>query len=328
MSQSARLALPYLLPSQAQKHVTHNEALERLDLLVQLAVEGLAAEAPPPAPEEGEVWALAPSPTGAWSGHGGDIAIWTAGAWFFATPQEGWHIVDKSDGSLKVRSAGGWVAPTLADLDNLAGVGVNTTADTTNRLAVSSPATLLTHAGAGHQLKLNKAGVGETGSLLFQTGWSGRAEMGTAGSDDFSIKVSADGAAWHTALTIDAATGAVQMPTGQSYFSDFTVVDDGVWSVDIPWSDPARVMMWIGVDSPGQSFLVAVTGALTGASNFAEMFASPSGVLDFSTGVLTGTTGTDGHLTLSIDTGGAVPRLYLENRLGTDRAFTLATLGR
>ena len=70
--QSPRLALPFLLPSQAQKHVTHNEALSRLDIAVQLAVEGIAAETPPALPAEGQVWALGPAPTGAWAGQGGD----------------------------------------------------------------------------------------------------------------------------------------------------------------------------------------------------------------------------------------------------------------
>ena len=76
----------------------------------------------------------------------------------------------------------------------------------TNRLAVSAPATLLTHAGNGHQLKLNKAASGDTASLLYQTNWSGRAEMGLTGDDHFRLKVSADGAAWTDALTVDAGT--------------------------------------------------------------------------------------------------------------------------
>ena len=65
---------------------------------------------------------------------------------------------------------------------------------------MASPATLLTHAGGGHQLKINKAGPGQTASLLYQTDWSGRAEMGLAGGDNFSVKVSADGATWAEAL--------------------------------------------------------------------------------------------------------------------------------
>ena len=62
-----------------------------------------------------------------------------------------------------------------------------------------------------YQVKLNKASVADTASLLFQTDFSGRAEMGTAGQDDFAIKVSADGSSWTTALAFDAASG---MATG------------------------------------------------------------------------------------------------------------------
>ena len=68
--------------------------------------------------------------------------------------------------------------------------------------------------GPGHQLKLNKAAAGDTASLLFQTGFSGRAEMGTAGSDDFSVKVSADGSVFATALTVDRQSGIVTLPQG------------------------------------------------------------------------------------------------------------------
>ncbi|MFN3315094.1 MAG: DUF2793 domain-containing protein, partial [Hyphomonas sp.] len=55
---SPRLNLPFIQQAQAQKHVTHNEAIERLDLLVQLVVEGFGATTPPVDPQEGQIWAL------------------------------------------------------------------------------------------------------------------------------------------------------------------------------------------------------------------------------------------------------------------------------
>ncbi len=70
---TARLDLPFILPAQAQKHVTHNEALQRLDALVQLAVM-TSATSPPDEPVEGEIhWVNAPA-TGLWSGHAGNLA--------------------------------------------------------------------------------------------------------------------------------------------------------------------------------------------------------------------------------------------------------------
>jgi hypothetical protein len=113
---------------------------------------------------------------------------------------------------LQVLNSGVWVTKGAAfEPQNVAMVGVNTTADATNRLSVSSDATLLNNVGAGHQLKINKAGVSDTASLLYQSGWSGRAEMGLSGGDDFSIKVSADGATWATAIGIDGADGRVRI---------------------------------------------------------------------------------------------------------------------
>lgn len=91
-------------------------------------------------------------------------------------------------------------------------LGINAVADTTNRLAVASPASLFSHDGAGHQLKINKVSAGETGSVLFQTGFSGRAEFGLAGDDDFHVKVSADGSTWHEAMVISRTTGSVSLP--------------------------------------------------------------------------------------------------------------------
>ena len=89
---------------------------------------------------------------------------------------------------------------------------MNGTADVTTRFVVQAPASLFNHDGAGHQLKLNKAAAGETASLLFQDGYSGRAEIGLAGDDDLHCKVSADGSAWAEALTVERSTGEVSLP--------------------------------------------------------------------------------------------------------------------
>lgn len=94
----------------------------------------------------------------------------------------------------------------------LALLGINATADATNRLALAAAASLFNHAGAGHQHKINKAAATDTAAIVFQTGFSGRAEIGTAGDDDLHVKVSADGAAWTEAIVIDRTTGAVSLP--------------------------------------------------------------------------------------------------------------------
>ncbi len=96
-------------------------------------------------------------------------------------------------------------------------LGINATADTTNRLAVASPASLFNHDGAGHQVKVNKNAATDTASFLFQDGFSGRAEIGLAGDDDFHFKVSSDGSTWHDGIKIDRTTGRVDFPNTGSF---------------------------------------------------------------------------------------------------------------
>lgn len=205
------LSMPLILPAQAQKHVTHNEALRILDIVVQLAVIDRTRTTPPAGPAEGDRHIIAPGATGDWAGRSGQIACFWGGAWAFVAPRDGWTARVTGESLSLVHDNGQWVAanPIPQQLDRL---GINTGADASNRLAISAPATLLTHDGAGHQLKINKANTAATASLLFQTGWQGRAEMGLAGEDGFSVKVSADGSQWHTALVTDPATGAVTLP--------------------------------------------------------------------------------------------------------------------
>jgi len=64
MSATTRLELPFLAAGQAQKHVTVNESLIRLDALVQLAVVSVTASAQPGAPTDGQVYILPAGKTG------------------------------------------------------------------------------------------------------------------------------------------------------------------------------------------------------------------------------------------------------------------------
>ncbi|WP_415918883.1 DUF2793 domain-containing protein [Tateyamaria sp. SN6-1] len=107
---SARLELPYLAPSQAQKHVTHNEALQRLDALTPLILEEVGAITPPAVPDQGALYALGASPTAAWAAEPGQLAYWNGVAWLFLTPQEGWRGWDMAAGAFRVYQGSAWQA--------------------------------------------------------------------------------------------------------------------------------------------------------------------------------------------------------------------------
>ena len=61
---SARLGLPYLAAGQLQKHVTLNEALTRLDALIQTAVVSRTTSDQPTDPAEGALYILPEDATG------------------------------------------------------------------------------------------------------------------------------------------------------------------------------------------------------------------------------------------------------------------------
>lgn len=208
MVTTPNLSLPYILAAQAQKHVTHNEAVRALDALVQLSVLDRDLAAPPGAPQDGACYIVAAAATGAWAGQTGRIAAFQDGAWQFMIPREGWLAWVADENRVIVWDGAAWIfIPGIVTVNPASLVGVNATADTTNRLSVASPASLFSHSGAGHQVKINKSAAAQTASLVYQNAFSGRAEMGLTGDDDFRIKVSANGTVWTDALVIPAAAG-------------------------------------------------------------------------------------------------------------------------
>lgn len=139
-------------------------------------------------------------------------------------------------------------AATPTELQNLSLLGVNATADSTNRLSVSSAAALFNHDGNGIQLKLNKNAVSDTASLLYQTSWSGRAEIGTTGNDDFHFKVSADGTSWKDALIVDGSSGlatAYADPTSPLGLATKHYVDAAIPSLNVVALVAARSLIMI-----------------------------------------------------------------------------------
>jgi hypothetical protein len=229
MSETTHLGLPLIEAAQAQKHVTHNEALLLLDIAVHLAVLSRTLAAPPASPAEGDRYLVAAAATGAWAGHDGELAFYQDGAWRFVTPKTGWRVWSAAETKLIVFDGTIWRdAGTVTELQNLALLGVNATADAANKLTVASASVLFTHAGSDQRLKIDKNAAADTASLLFQHGFSGRAELGLAGDDDFHVKVSADGAVWSEALTIDRASGVVALPQGLSALPIFGAAAKGL----------------------------------------------------------------------------------------------------
>lgn len=244
MSRTSRLNLPLLLASQADKHVSYNEAILGLDACIHLTILSRTQTAPPSQVNEGDCFIVKAIATGEWQGLDGQLVVWRTSGWEVLHPRTGWLGWLKDENvSIRYVDEAWAVVPVVSSVNPIDQIGINATADATNRLTVKSEAVLLSHpdGGSGHmQVKVNKAQSSSTGSLLFQSTWSGRAEIGLIGSDDLTVKVSPDGTNFKTALSIDRASGGlkphgglIDPKTGLRALSLIPAVVKDIWRSDM-----------------------------------------------------------------------------------------------
>ncbi|MEE9432796.1 MAG: DUF2793 domain-containing protein [Sphingorhabdus sp.] len=109
---SARLGLPYLYVGQAQKEITHNEALAVLDTVVAPVIEAELDTDPQGlyTGDAGKCWLVDAGATGAWAGHEDEIAYWTGESWRFVAPPDRIKAFRADLGQEVVRANGAWFA--------------------------------------------------------------------------------------------------------------------------------------------------------------------------------------------------------------------------
>ena len=124
-----KLGFSYISAGQAQKEITHNDALNDLDTLLMLRVLDRDLGTPPGAPATGDAYLVAasppPGPTGAWAGQAGNLAYYYSG-WKFKTPAAGWHAWIVDEGAAFDYNGTAWVAAGGTGGGGLAGLGTAT----------------------------------------------------------------------------------------------------------------------------------------------------------------------------------------------------------
>lgn len=249
MEETTNLKLPLLVPNQSQKEITHNEALTILDNLVNNGVKDKDLTIPPENPSQNDLYIVGVGASGEWEGKDNQLAFYDNGWRFCQARQgTKYWVIDEnciyvfnmttwskfSGGEGGGSGEGG--ATSLSQLDdvslnsiskddilkfnggsfvnskslnNLEGVGINCEFDEDNKLMVKSDYVLFDNNGGDSKIKANKSTITQTASHLFQNNYSGRAEFGLIGNDDFSLKVSSDGSEWKEAFVVDKATGNI-----------------------------------------------------------------------------------------------------------------------
>jgi|GEM_PF-3548393 len=333
MDTTARLGLPYLLPNQAQKHVTLNDSLSHLDALTGLLIRSRQISAEPISPSSGDAYLLPEESTGAnWTSlPAGALVCFQEGAWRVLPIPIGLRAWVADEATLVVMSSEGWVTAAPARLSRL---GIETDADPTNRLAVKSDSVLFSHddvtPGTGDMRQIiNRLDADNFASIIFQTDHVGGGEIGLSGDAGFDLRTSPDGADFQTGLRLRTSDGKASFPAGFSdpltllgqlklRYSAATIADDTVATID--FGEPVY-----------GSTILAVPNSLTSGAAvffFARMAPTPSlsplfsggHAFTHSTGELTGTTGTDGGINFSATSDG---RFLIENRRGYAVTYTV-----
>lgn len=265
MATTPHLGITLVEQAQSQKEVTVNQALARIDALLNSGAKSRVVATPPASPTAGDVYIIAASPTGDWTGQAGKLTYFDA-IWRFITPIEGMTLWVNDENLLYSYDGAAWVlSNNPTEFQNLSKLGINTTADTTNKLSVASSAILFNHNGTNIQTKLNKNSVSDTASFLFQTGFSGRAEFGAIGDDNFTLKISSDGSSWLDALKIIAATGRVAFKSLATGISAAGTTQGTATALTASFNEITTVAAGQGVVLPspeaGEIMLIANQGA-------------------------------------------------------------------
>lgn len=333
MESTTNLKLPLLVSNQSQKEVTHNEALTIIDNILQNGIINKDLTTPPTSPNSNDLYIVGTSATDDWEEQDGHLAYYDNG-WRFIEPREGTTFWVNDEDCLYTYNGSTWektletISSTIEDLNdlsdvsitsasqydllqhngtnfvntkeiqNLSLVGINTTADSTNKLSIKSDAVLFDKATANSQIKVNKASSTDTASHLFQTGYSGRAEFGLTGSDDFTLKVSSDGSTWNNAFVVAKATGNIDfkgtitnngsgimpMPVntsgvvGRLYRIEggsgvaLTLPSGGTWAILVAFSvnSSTAVVYMYGADAPSSLVVAGGTTIMPARSGYAQ----------------------------------------------------------
>lgn len=211
--QTPNLNLSLIAPGQSQKHITHNEAIVKLDSIVQLSALSRSQSLILTEMSDGDRFIV---PSNDSSGQADLIGQKSRGGVIYHTPKIGWtswiedeniHVTWNGDAWQEQNS----VVQTSV-FNEVTQFGLNTTADLVNRLAIKSDSSLFSFETGSHRLKVNKSDAPETAAIIFQSDYNGYAELGLTGDNDFHIRTSANGRDFVDSLNIDAESGVVSMP--------------------------------------------------------------------------------------------------------------------
>ncbi|MEM6340804.1 MAG: DUF2793 domain-containing protein [Pseudomonadota bacterium] len=203
MPDTTQLNLPLLSPSQAQKHVTVNEALSRLDGLVQLRLQSVELTVPPAVFDDGVCYGIPAGASGDWSGQSGRLALAVNGGWEFVDARRGFRAYVLDTGASAIFDGTDWRLGAVTQTTNGAGLSI---LSRELDVALSSGGSVTTPVAFPAR------------SLVF--GVTGRVTQAITGAPSLSLGVAADTTRYGTGLNTAANSWISGPSTPLVYWSD------------------------------------------------------------------------------------------------------------
>ena len=211
-------------------------------------------------------------------------------------------VINAAYAGLEIESNGANAWTILSPKPNLqaALVGIGTPPDPNNVLSAYGASALFN--GVNFSFTINKAAAVDTASIIFEDGFSGRAQMGLNGSDNFSFKVSPNGSSWTTAIALDATTGAATLANQRTPVSDAAytaLVTDRLIAYSALTAARAVTLPSASAYPPGQQLVVADESGACSATKTITLSRAGSDTINGATSAVIATA--YGYLALASD---------------------------
>ena len=318
MADTPNLVLPYIQAAQAQKHVTHNEAIRLLDGMVQLAVVSQVLTAPPGSPVDGDRYIVASGATGLWTGWDLNVAFWIDGAWVRLIPRPGWVAYSVADAGFYSWTGAAWATfggggggggPTFPD--NTFGVTGSADATKIARFEVDGFTTATTRTFTLPNTSSTLAVLAATQTFTGTTTFSGTFDV-SAATASLGTSTGTSTANVGTGATLTATTKTVNLGTG-GVSGSTTVVNIG--------SAVAGALGSLVINSPTVTFASSVSAVAMAAANLSALYVGIGGATADATNRLSINT----PAVLFNNAGTSIQATLNKNAAGNDAGFVFQT---
>lgn len=120
MATTSHLSVTLVEQSQAQKEVTLNQAITRIDAVLNTGAKSRNVSTPPGSPLAGDVYIVGSSPTGAWAGQAGNITYFDQ-TWKFITPREGMTLWVNDEDVIYSYTGSSWFSSAVVNFSTQSG---------------------------------------------------------------------------------------------------------------------------------------------------------------------------------------------------------------